>query len=280
MYMNPDRFINEIMRSAEFDIVSHAIFCPEPFLTQKHCHVHYQVSYMAGGSNAIQVSGHEFTLKEGDVMFVRPGQWHGPGRNARRERAELLQVKFTLGKSLPLRMPDLVHVDSRMEYEAVFQRMLLEFHMRRPLRESMLRSCLAQLVLILCRSAGGFSRKQPSKPSPALSVRDELKVRKAMEWILLHYRERIRMEDIAAAAGMSASGLSHSFKKLAGEAPVRYLVDYRLSQALGLMERTDEKLDAIAEAAGFSDAGYMSRMFKKRFKQPPRPYLHLLAGAK
>jgi AraC-like DNA-binding protein len=278
--MNLQSALDAIMRSAEFDLVSHAHFHSQPFLISRHFHEDlYQFSYLVNGVSRIVVKGKPYAMSPGDALCVRPRQWHGPDPKARGERTEVMNVKFSLEQNVSWSWPAVFSVDSRMEYQAIFEGMLCEYHMHRPLRESMLRSYLVQLVLILSRSipenrpAGLTGRRE------RLSIRNERKVRVAMDLLRQHYRQAHSLKALAAAVGMSASALSHSFKMLTGVSPIQYLVNYRLSQALRLMTSTDTKLDSVADAVGFATAGYLCRAFKKRFKRPPRDYVRGMSDA-
>ncbi|MCA1808794.1 MAG: helix-turn-helix domain-containing protein [Kiritimatiellia bacterium] len=263
--------LDAIMRSAEFDMVTHVCFHPQPFLGTRHRHARlYQLAYMVNGASRIETAGRCHVMLPGDAMFAAPGKAHGPAQDAGDEQAEMMQVKFALDRRLRPRWPDLIRVEARLEYETIFQKLFREYYMRRPVREYMLRTYLAQLILILINSLRGGART--GLPRERLAGRDEQKISLAMEWIAQHFRERITLRDIAAATGMSVSALCHAFKFFTGISPIRYLVDFRLAQALERMRRTDEKLDTIAADVGFTSASYLSRMFKQRFQQPPRQY--------
>lgn len=267
----PD-ILQALLGSADFDLVSHAHFHPEPFLTNTHGHERlYQLSYLVAGACRIRVGERSFPMRPGDLLFVPPGRLHGPAWNLRDDHSEVLHVKFAVNRSLSWSWPTVFPVDSRLEYETVFESMVTEYHMHRPLQGEMLRTHLVHLVLILARSLWS-RRATPAGRPERLSIRNERRVRAAMDWIRAHYTEPVRLEDLARTVGMSASALSHSFRALTGESPMRHLASYRLSRALFLMERTDEKLEAIAEAVGFSSSAYLSRQFVRRFGLPPRQY--------
>ncbi len=265
--------LQALLGSAHFDLVSHARFYPEPFLTHSHGHEHlYQLSYLVAGACSIQVEERSFLMRPGDLLFVPPGQLHGPAWNLLNDRSEVLHVKFEIDRSLCWSWPTVFPVDSRLEYQTVFESLVAEATMHRPLRDEMLRTHLVHLVLILARSLSNRRDTGSARPE-RFSIRNELKVRAAMEWIREHYAEPLRLHDLARTVGMSASALSHSFRAMTGEAPMRYLAHYRLSRALFLMERTDEKLEAIADKVGFYSAAYLSRQFVLRFGLPPRQYI-------
>lgn len=53
---------------------------------------------------------------------------------------------------------------------------------------------------------------------------------------------------------------------------MEYLTAQRLREAKRLLDETDEKIYAIAEKAGYMDAGYFSHVFKKKYGISPIGY--------
>jgi len=267
-------FLDLMLRSAKVTIVTHRRFHHRSFLHKNHVHdALYQVCYLVKGISRPLVDGRALRLEAGDAIVLAPGQWHGPGPEAHTEETELWQLKFILPGRKRWQPRGVIHMDARLEVESVFQAMFSELHMRRPLREQVLRGHLLQLALILHRSLLQQERggRRP-RAGDRLPVRDERKVRQAMDWIAQHYAGPVALPALASSVGMSVSALSRAFKTLAGVSPMRYLADLRLSQAVALMRQTDDKLETIAEAVGFASANYLSRVFRKRFRQTPRRY--------
>ena len=64
------------------------------------------------------------------------------------------------------------------------------------------------------------------------------------------------------------------FKKEMGRSPLEYLTDLRMNRARELLLDGTRKLPIaeVAEACGFSDALYFSRVFKKRFGSSPTQF--------
>jgi len=97
-------------------------------------------------------------------------------------------------------------------------------------------------------------------PVPA----DDLRVRRAIDFVAAHLAEDIGIAEIAAAAALSASALSVVFRKATGQSPYSWLIDRRLDRATDLLLRSRLSLAEVAVTAGFFDQAHMTRSFRAR----------------
>ena len=93
-----------------------------------------------------------------------------------------------------------------------------------------------------------------------------------MQFIQEHYRENIRLEDIAAAVHIEKSTALQIFHQGINQSPVAYLIRYRLKQAAILLTSTEKKIAAIAEETGFESSTYFCRKFKELYCTTPTVY--------
>lgn len=94
----------------------------------------------------------------------------------------------------------------------------------------------------------------------------------AMRHVQTHYADPLRVEDLAAAAGISASYLSHLFKDTFNYTVNDYILRIRVENAVRLMQKRDLTLGEIAEKCGFPSAGHFSKVFKKQLGMTPKEY--------
>ncbi|MBE9078493.1 response regulator [Romeria aff. gracilis LEGE 07310] len=92
------------------------------------------------------------------------------------------------------------------------------------------------------------------------------------EFIEQHYQEPINIDAVAAAAGYSSPYLTHLLHTQTGRTIKRWIIERRMVQARFLLANTDQPIRAIAEAAGYSDAGYFSRQFRKMHSMTPQTW--------
>jgi AraC-like DNA-binding protein len=78
------------------------------------------------------------------------------------------------------------------------------------------------------------------------------------------------VESLAEIAAMSRSVFSRRFTAVLGIPPLRYLTQWRLSIAAGLLRTGTSKVIDVAHSAGYSSEAAFSRAFKAQFGYPPR----------
>jgi AraC-like DNA-binding protein len=89
-----------------------------------------------------------------------------------------------------------------------------------------------------------------------------------------HYGENLGRDEVARAAGLSASHFSHLMKERAGATFTELLLRIRLDNARRLLVRHGAGVAEIAATCGFSDQSYFTRVFKKKFNETPNDYRH------
>jgi AraC-like DNA-binding protein len=87
-------------------------------------------------------------------------------------------------------------------------------------------------------------------------------LRKAERFIWENYTRKISLQEISAAAGLSAPYFSTIFKEEMGENLSSYLNRLRVEKARHMLAETDFTLNEIASSCGFEDQSWFSKIFK------------------
>jgi AraC-like DNA-binding protein len=82
--------------------------------------------------------------------------------------------------------------------------------------------------------------------------------------------ERVSIESLSRASGLTSDHLREQFLKRFGMRPVEYRTALRMARARELLSSTTAKIGAIARQVGYPDALYFSRVFKEHFGMAPR----------
>jgi len=88
----------------------------------------------------------------------------------------------------------------------------------------------------------------------------------------------LRVEQLAAQAGMSVRAFSRAYMTRIGQTPAKTVEAMRAEAACGLLESTALPLKQIAVQAGFGSEQNLRRVFLRRFGLPPADYRDRFSG--
>jgi AraC-like DNA-binding protein len=86
------------------------------------------------------------------------------------------------------------------------------------------------------------------------------------------YFEPLRVDDMAAAAGLSRAHFSREFRRAFGESPHSYLLTRRLERAAALLRMTDRSVADICISVGLNSIGSFTTRFTRAFGVSPTAY--------
>ncbi|NOU62826.1 response regulator [Paenibacillus sp. LMG 31461] len=96
------------------------------------------------------------------------------------------------------------------------------------------------------------------------------------DYIQLHLTEDLSLDTLADKVFLNASYLSSLYKQVTGRNISDYITGLRLDLARDLLAQPHMKVHEIAEACGYSMAGYFTRLFKKHHGMTPQEYRLIL----
>ena len=122
---------------------------------------------------------------------------------------------------------------------------------------------------LLIGAFGGLFRRHGSgggriEPAP----RDRVLVRKMIDMMQARLGERLLLEELAVAVGLTVFQLIGLFKRTIGTSPHVYLTHLRLNAACRHLRHGDPIAEAAA-AAGFCDQSALTRHFKRCYGMTP-----------
>ena len=110
-------------------------------------------------------------------------------------------------------------------------------------------------------------------PSPYKTVSNTSKIPEMIRnYIDVHIREKITLEDISNNLYISKSHIERAFKKEYGVTPLTYYTNQKIAQVASMLVTTNCSLSQISQQLGFSDVKYMSKSFKKITGKTPLQY--------
>lgn len=104
-----------------------------------------------------------------------------------------------------------------------------------------------------------------------LAIEDS-EVAEAMLYIRQHAKERIQVEDVARAVGVSRRGLERRFRQVLRVTILREIRRVRLEQVIRMLVETNQSIGQIALTLNFPSIEHISRFFRQQMKISPLAY--------
>jgi YesN/AraC family two-component response regulator len=148
-----------------------------------------------------------------------------------------------------------------------------------PLRE--LKANLVQLAKLSERRepvARQIERPGTMMPPPHAQPRGDAEkavMQRIVENIRRDHTTRLRVAQLARACGMSRYSFSRLFHSSFGCSCRDYVMRLRIETACKMLAVPDCSITRVAIAAGFTDASYFARMFRRHMRKSPTEYARL-----
>jgi len=92
---------------------------------------------------------------------------------------------------------------------------------------------------------------------------------RAIDWLKDNFNRQLRVDDLAAFAGMSTSGFHHHFRSLTAMSPLQFQKRLRLNEARQLMLTNNLDASDAAFQVGYESPSQFSREYSRLFGAPP-----------
>lgn len=99
---------------------------------------------------------------------------------------------------------------------------------------------------------------------------DSRRVQKVQDYINEHYKDDIRLGDLAELARMTPTAFSRFFKLRTGRSVSDYVIDVRLGHASQMLVSSTLSVAEICYACGFNNVSNFNRIFKKKKIHTPK----------
>lgn len=113
------------------------------------------------------------------------------------------------------------------------------------------------------------SEQAPRLRQIASAESHSYQIARTIDWLKRNFDQPLRVDDLAAKAGMSTSTFHHHFRSTTAMSPIQYQKRLRLNEARQLM--LTEHLDAASAAfqVGYESTSQFSREYSRLFGAPP-----------
>lgn len=103
-------------------------------------------------------------------------------------------------------------------------------------------------------------------------VTPSLRLANVISHVQKHYREPLRIEELARIAHLSPSQFQRTFKRIYGTTPQKYVRQVRLYKACELLKDPDLDITSIAYETGFASSSFFTTQFKGAMGETPTQY--------
>ncbi|WP_052339237.1 helix-turn-helix transcriptional regulator [Gorillibacterium massiliense] len=109
-----------------------------------------------------------------------------------------------------------------------------------------------------------------------VSTQHDTRILDMIEYLHNNYSSKFSLTDMAISSNVSRGECCRFFKKMMHMTISSYLMEYRISKAVGFLETTNLSISEISETVGFSSISYFIDSFKKKTKYSPLTYKKML----
>jgi AraC family L-rhamnose operon regulatory protein RhaS len=150
---------------------------------------------------------------------------------------------------------------TQLQVESAWRRAMIEGVHRRPGAATLHRALAAQILVTLVR----LPARQPATDprTRVAAVARELEVTFYDEW---------NLERAAVRAGVSRRHFSALFREVSGHTFWEHLTGLRLTHAAQLLQQGDHSVTGVVFSCGFGDVSQFYRLFRARYRLPPREW--------
>lgn len=234
-----------------------------------HFHEYYVIGLIEAGERRMECRGEEYLLGPGAVILLNPGDSHGCAQSG---EGSLDYRAFNIPKEVVgelageiMGKEGLLGFKSRVAWEretawAVgrLHRMVMEGAGQLQKEEGL----FLLMEWLFARYGQPFSQCIPACGREIMA---------ACAYMEEHFAERICLEELCRAAGLSKSALLRAFAREKGVTPYRYLENIRIDRAKKLLEQGRSPAQA-AVSAGFFDQSHFTNYFSRFIGMPPGMY--------
>jgi AraC-like DNA-binding protein len=97
-------------------------------------------------------------------------------------------------------------------------------------------------------------------------------VAQSINFMLDNLTKKLKLEEVAAETGLSASHFSRLFVNRTGHSPIDYFIQLKIQRACRLLDNSGWMIADVAREMGFDDQFYFSRIFRKVMGMSPVEY--------
>jgi len=227
-------------------------------------HEEIEIHFIKRGSGSYFIKNRLYPFEKNYLIIIKSEETHRfipSGNNSLLEKGSLyISPSFIKAdKKLYSTLKNCPHTITLSEREATLTEIILkniadEINRKEKNWEDIVYSEVMLFTSILKRYS--IRKRKPDIPQNSI-------IEKIIEYIEKNFTNRLLLSDISKEFSISASHLSHLFKRETGLSVKQYILQRRIVEAKKLLSESDIKVTAISTKVGFDNFSLFNRIFKK-----------------
>lgn len=286
----PDSVVDEWTNTALLDYPVHCAYrTTSLFQPAFHSHSGYEFYLCLQGKGMFVASDGIHGIGAGTFTVVRPRAVHLPkpnmdvsfhryilaiqGSYLEKLYAEDKDCSSLIGQWLPDSNKDSAHFILNGGQLLYLQEIMAKLERELQIRQRFFPLIVKSLLLQLFAQLGRYQIE--SRVEQKGNDEQRQLVERIRSYIMEHYNEPLRMDDLCDQFHLSRSYLFRIFKGNTGASVNDYLITYRISKAKDFLQGTELPITEIAANAGFQDVSHFCNTFKRLSGMTPSRYRSL-----
>lgn len=253
-----------------------------------HQHVEYELILFLEGEGLSFIGNYGGEFRTGDIFFIGKNVPHTFQKREKDMVTSAVVVQFKedfLGE-------DFLNIPETRETGKLFDKAVQGLQIKGETRTQLeplikaleLQQGLSRVIKLLeCLDL--INRGKEYLPLSTQEVKisnpkDMERIDKVFRHTIDSFRERIRLEDVAAIAGLSIPAFCNYFKKSTKKTYIDFLNEIRVGYACKLLIGTDASIVDICYESGFNTLANFNKQFLKVKQETPSRYRKIFAASK
>lgn len=230
--------------------------------------IDYSIHYISKGVGYCEIDGTVYPIPEGSLVLYYPKvRQHYSFK--KKDAAVMMWSHFSgtacdMLKKYISSPAIVIEIQDRKQFEAAFEKMIISYYKKDVFSDSICEGYMTVLLSLIAQS----SIRSTTKSSKISNENLE----KVLSYMHLNFNKPINIKEYAKICCVGEDHFIRVFKAYTGLPPYNYQLKIRITRAIAMLENTPITISECAEAVGFSDTAYFSKIFKKFTGHPPSYY--------
>ena len=241
---------------ATVDYYSHRICTPDWDISETITDF-VDITYVVSGTAEYMINGQKYNVQAGDLLYIPVGARRSAVVNPTAQPMECYSINGIIrdldGTDMLIPLPTVSQVGLHREIISLYRDLKFAWLLRNP---GYILEARAIYLMILQR----FFQIAVFKNN--FSTMDT-RIKKALSYMTEHYYEPLTIQTLATLVGLSPMYFGNLFKEETEMSFRQYLTAIRINHAEDMLRVGIYTINEIANACGFSDIFYFSKVFKE-----------------